>query len=36
MEFKNDSDFDTMDLKVSAYCRFSNGFFDPRFCYGGT
>lgn len=36
MEFQNDSDFDTMDLKVSAYTRFSNGFFDPRFCYGGT
>lgn len=36
VEFQNDSDFDTMDLKVSAYTRFSNGFFDPRFVYGGT
>lgn len=34
VEFKSDGDFDTMDLKVRAYTRYSNGFFDPRFCYG--
>lgn len=35
VEFERDSDFDTKDLKMSAYTRFSNGFINPRFCYGG-
>jgi phage major head subunit gpT-like protein len=34
LEFDNDGDFDSKDLKVSAYTRYSNGFVDPRFCYG--
>jgi len=34
MEYENDGDFDTKDLKVSGYCRFSLGFVNPRFCYG--
>jgi phage major head subunit gpT-like protein len=35
-EFERDSDFDSKNLKVSVYTRFSNGFIDPRFYYGGT
>ncbi len=34
VEFDSDGDFDTKDLKVSAYTRYSLGFMDPRFCYG--
>ena len=34
LEFDSDGDFDTKDLKVSAYTRYSLGFIDPRFCYG--
>lgn len=34
VEFDSDGDFDTKDLKVSAYTRYSLGFIDPRFCYG--
>ena len=36
LEFERDGDFDTKDLKVSAYTRYSNGFSDWRWCYGGT
>jgi len=35
-EFDKDGDFDTMDKKVMAYTRFSNGFLDPRFAYCGN
>ena len=34
LEYESDGDFDTKDLKVSAYTRYSLGFIDPRFCYG--
>ena len=33
-EFENDNDFDTKELKVSAYQRYSCGYSDPRFIYG--
>ena len=35
VEFDKDGDFDTKDLKTSAFCRYSNGFTDWRFAYGG-
>jgi hypothetical protein len=34
LEFDHDKDFNTKDILVSAYTRYSNGFADPRFCYG--
>lgn len=34
VEFEKDSDFDSKDLLVSAYARWSNGFNDPRFVVG--
>ncbi len=34
LEFDNDKDFNTKDILVSAYTRYSNGFVDPRFVYG--
>jgi len=34
LEFDNDKDFVTKDILASAYTRYSNGFVDPRFCYG--
>jgi phage major head subunit gpT-like protein len=34
LEFDHDKDFSTKDILVSAYTRYSNGFVDPRFCYG--
>lgn len=34
LRFDKDTDFVTQDLLVSASTRYSNGFVDPRFCYG--
>ncbi len=34
VEFDSDGDFDSKDLKTSAYMRYSLGFIDPRFVYG--
>jgi len=34
VEFDNDGDFDTKDLKISAYTRYSCGFSDWRWVYG--
>ncbi len=34
VEFSRDGDFDTEDLKVKVYTRYSLMCLDPRFCYG--
>ena len=34
LRFDKDTDFVTQDLLASASTRYSNGFVDPRFCYG--
>ncbi len=36
VEYDSDGDFDSKDLKNSVYTRYSNGFTDWRWVYGGT